>query len=89
MVRTTFVALASVATVAALALMSAASGASARKAGAENQDYLIITTFSSRAPQPAKNLPSTTNRDMRMAPSVGGMRGGMGGARMTGGVGRR
>jgi hypothetical protein len=48
-----------------------------------------------RASQPNQSLPSATsrpsNRDMRGVPSTGGrgMRGGMGGGRMNGAMGRR
>ena len=51
----------------------------------------LLSTELSRAPQPNQNLPSATsrpsNRDMRMAPSMGGR--GMRSGRMNGAMGGR
>ena len=93
--RTTSLALATA--IVALGVTSLADGASAQyrinpRTGIAISEGPAYPPHLSRAPQP--NLPAATSRpssrDMRGAPSVGGgMRRGMGGARMNGGMGRR
>jgi hypothetical protein len=87
--------------IAALAAASAFDSASAfptrepKSGSLEPSEQPIFTFDLSRAPQPSQRPPSATsrpsNRDMRPAPpgSGRGMRGGMGGGRMQGGMGRR
>ena len=94
MVRKTSLAIATAA--AALATMTALESASARNRVDDGWELAVDVVEIDRVPRPNQRLPGATtsrpsNRDMRGAPSMSGRgtRGGMGGGRMNGGMGRR